>query len=277
MKDIIHKLISNKDKLLLNEKGVYQIKHKKNNKVYIGSTSVRFSRRLSNHIRCLLNNKHHSSHLQNAYNIDKTIDNFEISILEICDPEDCIIAEQKWMDLYRSYDPKFGYNINPNAESCKGKKLSKENKIKLFERLRKLTDDEIIKIFYLRNEKNETNKEIADQFNLTTNNIASILTKPNKYKYVKEKYDLKLEEKYKKKFTKEDIIKIHDLYENKKLTMRDIVESTNFDEINLRHLITKNNLYKEERNGLKFNYEKGRKNKIYKPKSKKKIYKKKKM
>ena len=61
MKIILHQIIKEEHKYLLNKKGVYQIKNKENNKVYIGSTSIKFSRRLSKHIRDLIENKHHSN------------------------------------------------------------------------------------------------------------------------------------------------------------------------------------------------------------------------
>lgn len=51
MINILCKIIRDVDKHLLKESGVYQIKNKNNNKVYIGSTSGRFSKRLTSHIR----------------------------------------------------------------------------------------------------------------------------------------------------------------------------------------------------------------------------------
>ena len=54
MKIILHQIIKEEHKHLLDKKGVYQIKNKENNKVYIGSTSIKFSSRLSKHIRDLI-------------------------------------------------------------------------------------------------------------------------------------------------------------------------------------------------------------------------------
>jgi hypothetical protein len=82
--------------------------------------------------------------------------------------------------------------------------------------------------------------------------------------YVKEKYDLKLEIKHEKKFTKEDIKIIHELYENQKLSIKDILSITSYEVTPLKHVIYNENLYKEEKNGLVFNVENHRKNKIYK-------------
>jgi group I intron endonuclease len=264
MKNILHQIIKEEHKHLLSEKGIYQIRNKKNNKVYIGSTSIKFSSRLSCHIKNLIENKHHSIHLQNTFNQSRDFSIFEISILEICSPENCIKLEQKWIDFYKSYNDKLGYNISPTAGSCFGIKRSKEQKIKQFEIIRELTDEQIIEMFHLRNKLQLNNMEISNIMNIKANQISSVLNRLEKYKYVKEKYNLKLEIKNEKKFTKEDIIKIHDMYENKKMSICDICEVTNFDRINIRHLICNKKLYKEERGDLKFNFEKKRKDKIYK-------------
>jgi len=53
MINILCKIIRDVDKNLLRESGVYQIKNKNNNKVYIGSTSGRFSKRLTKFIKSI--------------------------------------------------------------------------------------------------------------------------------------------------------------------------------------------------------------------------------
>ncbi|NBP01684.1 MAG: hypothetical protein EBU90_16420 [Proteobacteria bacterium] len=264
MKNILYQIIRDQDKHLLTQKGVYQIKNKHNNKVYIGSTSVKFSHRLTSHIRELSKNRHHSIHLQNSYNKDKNFNKFEISILEVCDTTKCIELEQKWINFYQSYDDKFGYNIRPTAGSCFGIKKSKEEKIKGFERLRKVTDEKIIEIFHLRNNLKLSNRQISKKIDISKNQISSILTRSEKYQYVKEKYNLKLEVKHEKKFTKADVLNIYDLYEEEKMTIREISEKTGFEFVPLRHLIYNENLYREEKEGLKFNIEKNRKSKTRK-------------
>lgn len=264
MKDILYKIIKEEYKHLLKEAGVYQIRNKQNNKIYIGSTSGRFSRRLTSHIRELIGNRHHSKHLQNCFDQNPCFDYFEISILEVCLPEKCLEREQVYLDLYKPYDDRFGYNISPTATSCLGIKKTKEEKMIIFERMRELTDEQIIEIFNLRNEYKLSNEKISKVMGISKNNVASILTKKEKYKYVKEKYNLKLELKYTKKFNIDDVLKIYDLYENKKLSIMDIKYLTGFESISLRHLIYNDELYKEEKNGLVFKIDKNRKNKIYK-------------
>lgn len=264
MKDILYKIIKEEYKHLLKEAGVYQIRNKQNNKIYIGSTSGRFSKRLTSHIRELIGNRHHSKHLQNCFNQNPCFDYFEISILEVCFPEKCLEREQVYLDLYKPYDDRFGYNISPTATSCLGIKKTKEEKMIIFERVRELTDEQIIEIFNLRNEYKLSNEKISKVMGISKNNVASILTKNERYKYVKEKYNLKLEVKHTKKFNIDDVFKIYDLYENKKLSIMDIKYLTGFESISLRHLIYNDELYKEEKNGLIFKIEKNRKNKIYK-------------
>jgi len=269
MKSILHRITKEIDKNSLKKTGVYKIENKENKKVYIGSSSKRFSNRLSNHLRDLIENRHHSKHLQHTFNIDKNFDKFEISILEICDPEDCIKNEQKWIDFYKSYIDKFGYNTSPTAGSCLGIKKSEEEKIKIFERSRKITDDKIVEIFYMRNELNFTYTKISTRLNITKNQVASILTKPNKYKYVKQEYNLKLKNKFQKEFSKDDVVRVHKLYEIDKYSVSDISKILNIGTIKLRHLIYNKNIYRDEKEGLIFNIELNRKSKLEKKKNKK--------
>jgi group I intron endonuclease len=266
MKNILYQIVIEEHKHLLKKTGVYKILNKENNKVYIGSTSQRFSNRLSNHIRELIEDRHHSKYLQNSYNKRKDINKFEISILDVCEPEECLLFEQKWLDIYKSYIKEFGYNICPIAGSCLGIKKSKEEKIKIFERSRCLSDNQIIEIFKLRNDLKLSYRLISEGMNITKNQVASILTKPIKYKYVKEKYKLELKVRFEKEFTKYDIIKIHNLYEIEKFSIRDISEIMKLSLIKLKHLIYNEKLYLIEKENLKFNVEKNRKNKIYKRK-----------
>lgn len=271
MKNILYKIIKEQDKGLLNEKGVYQIRNKENNKVYIGSTAQKFSRRLSNHIKLLIHNKHHSRHLQHSFNITKDFEKFEISILEVCETNMCLQSEQKWINYYKSYNDEFGYNISPTAGSCLGIKKSLDEKIKVFERSRTLSDEQIISIFEYRNIQRLSNRKISELIGISKNQVASILTRENKYRYVKEKYNLKLEVKREKKFTKEDVSLIYDLYENQKLNVSEITKITGFEKVALNHLIHNKDIYKLERNGLVFNVEKNRKNKLFKRARKKGI------
>ncbi len=90
--------------------GIYQIKAKHNNKVYIGSSN-NLQYRKSCHFSRLKRNVHHSPHLQSVYN-KYGKENLEFSIIEeLFDENDLISKEQYYLDLHQSYNRKFGYNI----------------------------------------------------------------------------------------------------------------------------------------------------------------------
>lgn len=110
---------------------VYCIENLLCNKKYIGHT-CNFHNRKREHFSLLRKNKHHSRHLQFAYNKDG-LQNFIIKILvgNITNVHDAIVLEQKFMDAFRVCDPEFGYNMNPTARSCYGRKLSEETKAKI--------------------------------------------------------------------------------------------------------------------------------------------------
>jgi len=112
--------------------GIYKIENKINNKVYIGS-SIDIKKRWHEHKRLLNKNKHHSRHLQNAYN-KYGKENFDwVIILEVkTELAKLLELEQYYIDLFNACDKNIGYNISPTAGSCLGIKRSKYtcNKIK---------------------------------------------------------------------------------------------------------------------------------------------------
>lgn len=87
--------------------GIYQIYNPINNKRYIGS-SINVERRLKEHLRNLEKNRHCNDHLQSAYNKYKDVLQFQF--LEECEPDECLIFEQYYLDYYKSYIREFGYN-----------------------------------------------------------------------------------------------------------------------------------------------------------------------
>lgn len=122
--------------------GIYAIRNLTNQKVYVGS-AINYENRWKKHKNSLLNGKHHSRHLQSSW--DKYgKDNFIFEILEIVLEKELLIeAEQKWIDHYKSFDKKFGYNISPTAGSCLGVKHSKEmrERVSRAAKGRKLSDE----------------------------------------------------------------------------------------------------------------------------------------
>lgn len=103
--------------------GIYQILNLVNGKMYIGSSN-NIERRIYDHGALLLNNRHHSIHLQRAF--DKYgNENFDVNILEYCEENILLEKEQYYLNLYLEADKyltgesdtfiKKGYNICPFA------------------------------------------------------------------------------------------------------------------------------------------------------------------
>lgn len=86
--------------------GIYSIRNKINGKQYIGS-SKNFKKRFTMHQTVLKHNKHHSIHLQRAWNKHGS-DNFEFLILEECSLELLFEREQYHID---SIDKSKLYNV----------------------------------------------------------------------------------------------------------------------------------------------------------------------
>jgi group I intron endonuclease len=95
--------------------GIYVITNTTDDKVYIGSShDIAF--RLGAHKRDLKRNIHRNSHLQRAYNKFGS-DYFQYGVLEVVDGESSLsLREQFWIDEYRAYDRRYGYNLIREAE-----------------------------------------------------------------------------------------------------------------------------------------------------------------
>jgi len=95
--------------------GIYKIANILNNKVYIGSSNNIYSR-FKDHKTLLRNNKHHSNHLQNAWN-KYGEENFEFNIVEEIEDKQLLRKKELEYSLkYSSLNPKYGYNIAPILE-----------------------------------------------------------------------------------------------------------------------------------------------------------------
>lgn len=83
-------------------KGIYEIRNKITQKVYIGSTKNSFQSRWTEHKRLLRQGKHHSPYLQNTWNMYGE-DNFDFNILEVLESNDknyFLEREQHYIDYY---------------------------------------------------------------------------------------------------------------------------------------------------------------------------------
>ena len=96
--------------------GIYMIKNKVNNKVYIGK-SVDINVRLRNHKSYLNNNIHINKHLQHAWN-KYGKENFDFLIVEECAHSDLNDKEVYYIQMYKSYDDRHGYNLTFGGDGC---------------------------------------------------------------------------------------------------------------------------------------------------------------
>jgi group I intron endonuclease len=112
--------------------GVYKITNIVNGKIYIGSSASKrgIIDRWYSHKTRLKQNKHTNDHLQKAYNY-YSANNFIYEIIEECAPENCLIREQYYLDLFKSYDPNIGYNLCKTAGNTLGQKHSQETRQKI--------------------------------------------------------------------------------------------------------------------------------------------------
>lgn len=106
--------------------GVYAIRNLLNGKVYVGSASKCFRERWRRHLWLLRHGRHHSRHLQGAWDKDGE-DKFSFEILIECESQKCIQNEQNLIVSLRAVDDRFGYNILPVAGSSIGWKHSAES------------------------------------------------------------------------------------------------------------------------------------------------------
>lgn len=104
--------------------GIYMIYFLNNKKkYYIGSVFRKikqrhrngFYGRLKEHVLLLIKNRHHSIHLQNAFN-KNGLSNLKFDFIEECfNVEDCRNKENYYINFYDSY--KNGYNCTPESKS----------------------------------------------------------------------------------------------------------------------------------------------------------------
>ena len=147
--------------------GIYKITNKINGKKYVGQSSC-IENRWYSHKRELNMGIHGNIHLQRAWN-KYGEDNFEFSIIEECDIELLDEREIFWIDKLESYYKLNGYNITLGGGG-----------------FRKLTDDEINRIYEMYESKKYSFEEICESNNIHMRTLRRYLSaggKQNKCNY----------------------------------------------------------------------------------------------
>jgi group I intron endonuclease len=104
--------------------GIYCILNLSDGKVYVGSSDD-IAGRFRGHLYCLRHNKHHSPHLQAAWNRDGA-DNFIFFMIEDTSVNSLYVREQHYIDKLNACNDAFGYNVLVQAGSNRGHKFSQE-------------------------------------------------------------------------------------------------------------------------------------------------------
>jgi hypothetical protein len=167
-------------KIILENSGIYCIKNKINNKVYIGS-SINLYSRLQSHKSKLNNNKHENKHLQRSFN-KHGIENFEVKVLEYCDKDINILykKENYHYNLYKNtynqriiVESNLGIKKETSLKTRLKQSLALKGKIpknlkyiqeKRKKKIVKYINNKIIKIY-------DSCKEAADDHNMKANNF----------------------------------------------------------------------------------------------------------
>jgi group I intron endonuclease len=90
--------------------GIYSITNLKNKKRYIGSSS-RIPKRFNEHKNELRRGVHKNPYLQNSWNKNGQ-DQFKFEVIELCDVLCLTEREEYWIELYKTYEEKTGYNLS---------------------------------------------------------------------------------------------------------------------------------------------------------------------
>ena len=223
--------------------GIYQIINLINNKKYIGS-SIDVNRRKREHYSKLNRNIHSNKYFQNSWN-KYGEENFNFEIIEcIENKNDLIIREQYYINLFDTNNKTKGYNIRPNALNNLGFHHSEKTKQKFTENSlgennnfygkhhseytksilsnllcgekngnAKLTEDDVLSIYKLLEDKEIKMIEIANIFKVEPHTITQIKNGVI-WKHLYYLYNKKDEINRNQKLTTNDVLQIYDLLKN---------------------------------------------------------------
>lgn len=121
--------------------GIYCIKNKNNEKMYIGYSSNIY-RRFYEHKNNLKNNKHENSYLQKSYNKYGEI-SFEFFIIESCEENEMKEREIFYIEKYSTFNKDFGYNMTLGGDGIIGMIRDWGDKISLSKKGTKFSSEHI--------------------------------------------------------------------------------------------------------------------------------------
>lgn len=190
--------------------GIYSITNKVNGKLYIGK-SVDVVKRINTHKQSLRKGSHYNEHLQRAWN-KYGEDSFEFETLEFVEVEHLTYFENYYMELYKSYNYRYGYNSALPSEDLTHYVASSQTKEKLSKAIMKYEEDELLSFlheFYYHNGRVPTSRELKKEnghpsrgtYDNKFGNLKNALIKANLYDSVESNY---LYER--KAYTKDDIL-----------------------------------------------------------------------
>lgn len=170
--------------------GIYLIRNKINNKIYIGQ-SVNIKRRWLEHLRSGQPEKYPiKSQRDMNVPIHKSmqkygIDNFDITVLEICEQEQLNDKEKYWIKILSSNDKNIGYNIGEGGQdnfALKGENHSQA----------KLSQTEVDQIVDLLKNSNLSLAEINKKFPQVTKSTLSMINNGKTWKQDNLNYPLRV-------------------------------------------------------------------------------------
>ena len=150
---------------------IYKIVNNINNKIYIGKSS-NIKRRLSQYSYMLKFNLLHNSHLQSSI-LKYGRENFTFEILEFSNEENLNNREKYWIDFYKSYNPKFGYNKTFGGD---GLIATEEIKLKISNSLIGITHSDERKLNQSESHKGKT---LSDETKIKQSNSQKIRFQEN--------------------------------------------------------------------------------------------------
>lgn len=204
--------------------GIYGIKNKVNNNIYIGKTGMNFGDRWDSHRSLLRGNKHFNQYLQRAWN-KYGEENFEFIVIEDCSVDELNDKERYYIQLYREQN--LSYNLADGGEGggFLGKHLSEETKRKIGDKNkinmtgRILSDETKAKMSISQKERYE---QWTEEERIAWGILSS--ERASGYKWNEESRNKMIGNKNSATHTEDEIREIRKMYEVNNMSCREIAD-----------------------------------------------------